>query len=214
MNPTGSSTRERFLNLLLRQKDGLTIDELSEALAISRNAVRQHLAALERDGLVAAGAVRRGVGRPSQVYLLTPLGAEQFPRQYSLLSGWLLSALSALHGTEGTARILQQIASNLAKLFGPRVEGKEMAQRAEAVTGVLNELGYEASVEQADSGTAITAINCVYHHLATEHPEICELDIRLIEQLTGAQVEHTECMVRGGHCCRFRLIETAQNDHS
>lgn len=211
MNASGSTTRERFLSLLLRQKAGLTIDELSESLSISRNAVRQHLAALERDGLVAAGAVRRGVGRPSQVYLLTPLGAEQFPRQYSLLSGWILSALSTTYGAEGTTQILKQIASDLAKQFGPHVEGENVAQRAEAVTAVLNQLGYQATTEQAESGTAISAINCVYHHLAADFPAICDLDIQLIERLTGARVEHTECMVRGGHCCRFRLLETDPN---
>lgn len=212
MNPTGSTTRERFLGLLLRQKAGLTIDELSESLAISRNAVRQHLAALERDGLVAAGAVRRGVGRPSQVYLLTELGAEQFPRQYSLLSGWILSALDATYGSAGTTQLLGQIASDLAKQFGPQVAGEEMAERAEAVAGILNRLGYEATAEQSELGAAISAINCVYHHLAAEFPIICELDIQLIEQLTGARVAHTECMVRGGHCCRFRLMDADSPD--
>ncbi|HLO02543.1 MAG TPA: HTH domain-containing protein [Symbiobacteriaceae bacterium] len=210
MNSAGSSTRERFLSLLLRHKAGLTIDELSEQLAISRNAVRQHLAALERDGLVAAGGVRRGVGRPSQVYLLTPLGAEQFPRQYSLLSGWILSATKALHGTEGTSLILKQIANGLAEQLAPRIAGGTLAEKAEAVADVLTELGYEAATEQGDSGPAITAINCVYHHLAAEYPEVCELDIRLIEQLTGARVEHTECMVRGGQSCRFRLLGANQ----
>lgn len=202
------STRERLLELLLRHKAGLTVDELGEKLGISRNAVRQHLSSLERDGLVVAGEVRRGVGRPSQVYVLTALGAEEFPRQYSLLSGWVLTAVKELYGSEGTALLLKQVANRLSEQFAPRIRGRTTAERADAVTKVLNELGYVAQKEKVDQGTAITAINCVYHHLASEFPEVCQLDIELIQQLSGSRVDHTECMVRGGHCCRFLLRET------
>ena len=51
------------------------------------------------------------------------------------------------------------------------------------------------------------ARNCVYHHLAAEHPEVCELDLALLSSLLGGKIEHVECMVRGGGSCRFRLLE-------
>jgi predicted ArsR family transcriptional regulator len=202
-----SSTRARLLGLLLRHKAGLTIDELGEKLAISRNAVRQHVSSLETGGLVAVGELRRGVGRPSQIYTLTPLGAEQFPRQYSLLSGLMLASVKELHGSAGASALMKQIADQLARQYRPRVQGETLAERADTVTALLNEIGFLAEAEQSAQGTAITALNCVYHDLATEFPEVCHLDIELIHQLTGARVAHTECMVRGGHCCRFQLTE-------
>jgi hypothetical protein len=55
----------------------------------------------------------------------------------------------------------------------------------------------------------IDARNCVYHHLAAEHPEVCELDLALLSSLLGGKIEHVECMVRGGASCRFRLLEKA-----
>ncbi|MNH39542.1 hypothetical protein D3C79_1007290 [compost metagenome] len=45
----------------------------------------------------------------------------------------------------------------------------------------------------------------MFHRLAAEHPVVCELDLALIGALGGGEVEHSECMVRGGHVCRFRL---------
>lgn len=201
------TTRGKLLELLLRHKAGLTVDELGEKLSISRNAIRQHLSALERDGLVAVGKVRRGVGRPSQAYMLTPLGEEQFPRQYSLLSEWVLTSVMELHGPDGTAALLKQIADRLTQQYGPQIRGDTAKERAESVATLLNELGYVAQLEQTDQGNAITAINCVYHNLASQFPEVCQLDITLIQQLTGAHVDHTECMVRGGQCCRFLLVE-------
>ena len=56
-----------------------------------------------------------------------------------------------------------------------------------------------------DGASEIIANNCVYHELAAECRQVCELDLSLMETLLEARVEHRECMVRGGHCCRFEI---------
>ena len=58
IEPLGA-TQRALLRALLHNQPGLTIDALGDTLAISRNAVRQHIAALERDGLLARGATGR-----------------------------------------------------------------------------------------------------------------------------------------------------------
>lgn len=70
----------------------------------------------------------------------------------------------------------------------------------------MNQAGYEAEVFfRASDDKEIVAHNCVFHRLAAAHPVVCELDVALIGALGGGEVEHTECMVRGGHVCRFKL---------
>lgn len=49
--------RQSLLNLLLERKDGLTIEQMAGALGITRTAVREHVGALERERLIAAGAL-------------------------------------------------------------------------------------------------------------------------------------------------------------
>ena len=66
--------QQELLTMLLKNKGGLTVDELSRQLEITRNAVRQHLAALENDGLVNPGVTRTSGGRPQQIYVLTDAG--------------------------------------------------------------------------------------------------------------------------------------------
>ncbi len=51
-------TQQDLLHALLHQPAGMSIDDLAQGLAITRTAVRQHLAALARDGLVKRGATR------------------------------------------------------------------------------------------------------------------------------------------------------------
>jgi predicted ArsR family transcriptional regulator len=70
----------------------------------------------------------------------------------------------------------------------------------------MNQAGYEAEVFFRSAGEPeIVAHNCVFHHLAAAHPEVCELDLALLGALGGGEVEHLECMVREGQVCRFRV---------
>ena len=77
-------TRQQIL-LLLRRKGPMTAGELSDDLGIGSVGVRQHLALLERDGLVQTSGVRRSVGRPSHLYALTAAAEALFPKAYDHL---------------------------------------------------------------------------------------------------------------------------------
>ncbi|HET8631769.1 MAG TPA: ArsR family transcriptional regulator, partial [Thermomicrobiales bacterium] len=74
------STRGRVLALLRRASR--TVDELARALGLTDNAVRAHLATLERDGLVRQEGLRRGAGKPAYAYDLTPAAERLFPSAY------------------------------------------------------------------------------------------------------------------------------------
>ena len=69
-----ASTRGRIVMLLRRASR--TVDELAQALNLTDNAVRAHLATLERDGFVRQLGERRGNGKPAYIYELS-LDAEQ-----------------------------------------------------------------------------------------------------------------------------------------
>lgn len=191
-------TQQDLLNALLYQPDGMSIDELSQALAVTRTAVRQHLAALERDGLVKRGATRPTGRRPEQLHQLTDHARELFPRQYPLLANLLIDEVAGLIGPQALSALMRSL-------------GRKMAEDMEAVVvdearivQHMNNAGYEAQVFFRSSGEPeIVAHNCVFHHLAAAHPVVCELDLALIGTLGGGEALHQECMLRGGAVCRF-----------
>src|SRR5436190_23983183 len=86
-----ASTRGRIITLL--RKSSRTVDELAQALGLTDNAVRAHLAALERDGLVQQHSERRGSGKPSSVYDLASAAEDLFPKSYDQLLYQLLEIL-------------------------------------------------------------------------------------------------------------------------
>ena len=51
----------------------------------------------------------------------------------------------------------------------------------------------------------VEAFNCVFHGLARQHPQVCKFDLAYMEAATGRRIHHMECIVRGGHVCRFKI---------
>jgi predicted ArsR family transcriptional regulator len=193
-------TQQDLLNALLRQASGMSIDELAEHLAVTRTAIRQHLAALERDGLVLRGETRPTGRRPEQLYRLTDHAKEQFPRQYQLLASALIDEVADIIGPEALATLMRSLGRKLA------LDREQHVVDEAQIVQHMNQAGYEAEVFFRSSGEPeIVAHNCVFHRLAAAHPVVCELDLALIGALGGGEVDHTECMVRGGHVCRFKL---------
>lgn len=193
-------TQQDLLNALLYHGTGMSIDELSSHLAVTRTAIRQHLAALERDALVLRGATRATGRRPEQLYQLTDHAREMFPRQYQLLANVLIEEVAGIIGPEALAVLMRNMGRKLAA-------DRERSTVDEArIVHHMNQAGYQAQVFFRSSGDKeIVAHNCVFHQLAAAHPVVCELDLALIGALGGGEVEHLECMVRGGDICRFKL---------
>ncbi len=195
-----------LLTSLLEWKEGRSADELAESLGISRSAVHQHLSALERDGYLEKLMRPSQGGRPGYAWRLTNKGVHLFPKQYAFFSELMIRGMKQSLGADGLVRVLTELGTDLAKRYAHRLDGAaDDAQRMRIVAALMNELGYAARAASVDGRPEIDARNCVYHDLAAEHPEVCRLDLALLGALLGTEIEHVECMVRGGRTCRFRM---------
>ena len=200
--------QQQILNLLLENKAGLSIDEVATALSISRNAVQQHFAVLERDGYIQAGVLNKTAGRPVRSFVLTKAGINSFPKQYAWFSELILADMKNEMGSEVFQRYLHKLGSNLSQSLLPQFEGKQTGERIEALLKVMDGLGFDAR-NMTDSGNneqTIEARNCIYHDLAQQHEEICEFDRTLISSLLDKDIDHVECMAKGGAVCCFKII--------
>lgn len=193
-----------LLRLLLQDKGGMTVDELARSLEVTRTAVRQHLTALEREGLVALGSSRPSGGRPNRLYRLTAKGLELFPRQYAWLAQLIVASLKADGGGAALERRLAALGADIgAQLRAQHPEAKTRPQRVAKLAELMLELGYDAAA--APGAPEIVADNCVFHQLAQRDPSICKFDLALLAAFTESGVEHKECMAKGGQACRFRF---------
>jgi DeoR family suf operon transcriptional repressor len=201
-----SSRQQQILDLLLNHKTGLCIDEIAGKLSISRNAVQQHIDKLERDGYVRTGMLNKTAGRPVRVFVLTEAGINSFQKQYAWFSELMLTKLSQEMGSEALQRYLHDLAESLSQGLLPQFAGRKEEERLAELIRIMNELGFKAKLEAADGGPpSIDAFNCIYHDLAQKFQEVCEFDRTLIKALLGRDIDHLECMAKGGGVCKFRL---------
>jgi len=206
------NSQQAVLDYLLQHKSGATLDELVAAVGLSRTALNQQLITLERDGCVRKGGSRKTAGRPLHIYVLTEEGANRFPKQYSWFSKLLIRTLRDRLGEEEAGQYMYDLGVKMSADLIPRLIGKNRPERIAEIVQIMNETGFVArtvSPNGTDKLPRVECKNCVYHDLSKDYPEVCRFDIGFLSGLMGAEVEHQECMQRGGGACRFRFIPPA-----
>ncbi len=194
-----ASTRGQVVALLRRGV--ATVEELARALDLTDNAVRAHLAALERDGLVVQSGLRREVGKPAYIYALTPDAERLFPKAYGALLHLLLDVLAERLPADALADVLRDVGHRLAA-GQPRPVG-DLRARVEGAAALLDELGGLAEVEEHEGGFVILGCSCPLAAAVEGHPEACLLAEALLGDVIGALVLQT-CDPDGPQC-RFEI---------
>ncbi len=195
------STKGRIVDLLRQGVD--TVDELAARLELTDNAVRLHLATLERDGVVRASGVRRGggVGKPATLYEITPAAEPTFSRAYLPLLSALLEALGDRLGVRELRALMRDVGRRLGA-GQPGVEGDARA-RAELASQVLNSLGGLTRVEAAPDGTArVRGCGCPLSVAVEKREEVCVAVQTMLREVTGSEVKE-HCDRSGKPQCQF-----------
>lgn len=215
MNQTGAeerffqSTRGRVLSLLRRQRR--TVDELATELGLTDNAIRTHLIALERDGLVTQGEARRGLGKPAFTYEATPEAERLFPKAYGLLLQQLLEVLGERLPRDVVADALREVGHRIGT--GRDSANKPLPARIEDALELLGDLGGLAEAEEVPGGYLIQGYSCPLALAVEGHADTCLLAETLLSDLTGLPV-HQVCDPGPPPRCRFEVLTTAIPDSS
>ncbi|GHO84746.1 helix-turn-helix transcriptional regulator [Dictyobacter formicarum] len=193
-----ASTRGRIVLLLRRSSH--TVDELAQDLDLTDNAVRAHLATLERDGLVRQSGARRGSGKPALVYALTSEAEQLFPKAYASVLQQLLAVLSSCMPTEKVEEVMQETGRRLATQWN--IAPGELRARLQDAVALLNELGGLAELEEDDESYIIQGYSCPLAAIVPNHPEVCKLAQALLTELICMPVAE-QCEQSGVARCRF-----------
>jgi predicted ArsR family transcriptional regulator len=197
-----SSTRGQIVELLRRSTR--TVDELAAELELTDNAVRAHLAALERDGLIHQQGLRRGERRPAYIYSLTPEAENLFARAYEPMLSLLLDVLDERLAEGAIEGIMREVGRRLAAEHEARDDADPRA-RIRSTVAILEALGGSITINDGDGKVTLRGNGCLFARLTPDHPSVCRLAETLIEELVGKPV--SECCEREGERphCRFEV---------
>jgi predicted ArsR family transcriptional regulator len=197
-----ASTRGRIVNLLRRST--LTVDDLARALDLTDNAVRAQLTGLERDGIVRQQGLRKGAGKPSVAYELTPDIEPVLSSAYRPLLSALLDGLAATLPERELVALMRAAGRRLAQEL-PALRG-DPATRASAVSAALNDLGGLAVAEHGPDGWMVRSEGCPLAVVVRQHPKVCKALEAMVGELAGVTVrEHCDRSDERPRCC-FQLV--------
>ena len=170
------------LLVLLKTRGPQTAADLGQALGTTGENARQQLSKLAGDGLVAAHAEARGVGRPSQVWQLTDTGQERFPDTHAELTLQLLRSVRETFGAYALDRLID-------------IRSRE---------------GYMAEWRVDDDGSLLLVENhCPICAAAATCQGFCRSELEVFQEVLGPSVaiERVEHILAGARRCAYRIRE-------
>lgn len=184
----GNSTRGRIVAILRR--GWRSVDELASVLGLTDNAVRAHIATLERDGVVAPAGERRDgtVGKPATLYGV----AEGADTLFSSAYAPALSALVAELGSRHPKKELESMLRGAGHRLATPASGT-FAERVGSAAALLTDLGGDADLLVTEDGYEIQGHGCALGQAVSSCSETCCMVEQLLAEVTGAQVrEHCD----------------------
>ncbi len=204
-------SRRRILEHVKRHGEA-EAGAIAADLGVTLSGARQHLTALERDGLLGHRSARGGPGRPKHVFALTPAGDALFPRAYAELTNELLEYV----GDEDPAlleRIFDRRAQRRLQRTRERTIGLSFPDQVRVVAEVLDEDGYLADFALRDDGSfIITEHNCAVLGVALRYQHACSSELSFLQAaLPSAEVTRIAHRINGGHVCAY-LVQPDEGD--
>ena len=196
------STRGKILDLLHARE--CTVNELAEELHLTDNAVRAHLASLERDRLVAQSGLKPGIRKPHTTYALGPEAEHLFPKAYGRLVALLMSIFSRQVKPRNLRAGMRLAGRRVAQEYLGGVQRKTRQQRINAALGILKELGGAASFREEGGKHFIYGRGCPIAAATASHPEACLLAESLLTEIIGSPVKE-HCIRGATPSCRFEV---------
>jgi predicted ArsR family transcriptional regulator len=203
------SARDRVL-FHLKTKGPQTAAELARRLDVTPMAVRQHLASLSAEGLVASADERRKVGRPARLWTLTPAAAGRFPDSHSELTVDLLKAVRTTFGEEGLERLVTERGRQQRSAYAARLPGGEASveARVAALASLRHDEGYMAEWQRDGEGSwLLVEHHCPVCAAAVACQGLCRDELAMFRDLLGdaVSVTRSEHLLSGARRCAYRI---------
>jgi len=182
---------------------------LASRFELTGMAIRQHLYALQEEGLVDYTDSPRPVGRPAKLWRLTKAADGYFPDRHADLTVGLISTMQEALGKNGfdavlKARSLEQIESYRSELAG----AKTLLGKAKGLAKIRSREGYMARIDKdADGALLLVENHCPICVAAQSCTGLCQMELEVFQSTMGdgIKVERVDHILAGARRCAYRI---------
>ncbi len=205
-DPSAHSVSERLLTLL-KTHGPQQAAEAGKMLGTTGEAVRQQFVKLAKAGLVEAVAQTRGVGRPLQIWHLTPAGNARFPDTHSELTVQLLRNVRDKLGEQALELLIEAREQDTRINYKQAMVGAaRLQERVARLAAIRCREGYMAEWHEQDDGTFLLIENhCPICAAASICQGFCRAELSVFAEVLQARVERSEHILSGARRCAYRI---------
>lgn len=187
------STKSDILNLL--QRAPLTVVQLCEHLAVTRNAVIVQLKQLESEGLVRRSKIRppNTVGKPPVVFEAAPGSEDVTSTAYQILLTNLLAVLKDRYDADELGEVLEQTGRQLAQSAGLS-NPQNFQSGLHAAMAAADSLGASTEAVVQEGGVMVRNFTCPVGSVVREEQCVCRAMAGFFSEATGQPA--SECCLR------------------
>jgi len=199
--------RQRILEYIAAHR-AATATELSRVLNLTTADVRHHLSQLRKQGSISPSGYRltHQRGRPARLFTIS---ASVSRNNLDILTQALLAEISSNCSTDDYLLTLKRLAHRFAPANNDNAVN--LTRRVYFTIDHLNKLNYDASWEAHSRSPKLILGHCPYTTILDQHPEMCQMDFYLLENLLGQpldQIEKLSITARDLPYCVFVLRDT------
>lgn len=201
------TTKEKLLNLL-KKETKMTVNQMAEALEITEMAVRKHLNTLEKGAYIHITDMKQPLGRPVQVFSLTPQADELFPKNYDHLTVDFLNDLQEIQGKEIIDRLFEKRGKRLADKYAPYMKSDfSNEEMVETLKDIQIDKGYMADVIKIDDHQfELIEYHCPIFEVSKIFKQACKCETEMFKEVLHTNhVQRTSCKADGDKHCRFLI---------
>ena len=199
---------ERIL-MALKMQGSLSAAVLGEQLGTTSEAARQQLLRLGEEGLVEARSQSAGVGRPTQLWSLTPAAQTRFPDTHAALTVQLLEIIRNRLGDAALDSVIAAREADTRAAYDAAVAAApDLESRVAALADLRSQEGYMASWTTEPDGSLLLVENhCPICAAATACQGFCRAELDVFRSVLGpdVSVERVDHIVAGGRRCSYSI---------
>ncbi len=193
--------------MALKMHGALSAARLGELVGTTGEAARQQLLRLAADGLVAATGEAGAVGRPLQIWKLTPAAASRFPDTHAALTVQMLDIVRDTLGESALDAIVGARESQTLDSYGAAMaDCISLRDKVAALADIRSAEGYMAQWSEHEDGSFVLVENhCPICAAAAVCQGFCRAELDVFRAVLGAEVRRDEHMLAGARRCAYTI---------
>ncbi|WP_440874374.1 helix-turn-helix transcriptional regulator [Thalassotalea sp. PLHSN55] len=204
-------THDKIVNLLKKQGPQ-TAKSLAQALDLTTMGIRQHMLAMEADGVIAFEDKKATRGRPTRYWSLTEKANSKFDDRHEELTIQLIDSVKSIFGDQGLEQLISHREQATKTSYQQQLNSKtSLAEKLNALAKIRSQEGYMASVEAIEDSQHdwwLFENHCPICAAASQCQNFCRSELQLFQELFTdiADVSREEHIIEGARRCAYRFI--------